>query len=217
MTRQKLKVQCFALSLDGYGAGAEQSLENPLGARGMELMQWFLPTDVFMRMRGQGEGEKGVDNDMAAQGFQGIGAWILGRNMFGPVRGPWPDESWKGWWGDEPPYHVPVFVLTHHKRPPLKMKGGTEFFFVTDGIRSALEQAEQAAGTLDIRLGGGVSTVKQYLGEGLIDELHFARGPALLGRGENLFNDIDLHALGYECEKTVQGERATHIFLHKRA
>jgi dihydrofolate reductase len=217
MTRQKLKVQCFALSLDGYGAGAEQSLENPLGARGMELMQWFLPTDVFMRMRGQGEGEKGVDNDMAAQGFQGIGAWILGRNMFGPVRGPWPDESWKGWWGDEPPYHVPVFVLTHHKRPPLKMKGGTEFFFVTDGIRSALEQAKQAAGTLDIRLGGGVSTVKQYLGEGLIDELHFARGTALLGRGENLFNDIDLHALGYECEKTVQGERATHIFLHKRA
>jgi dihydrofolate reductase len=217
MTKQKLKVQCFALSLDGYGAGADQSLENPLGVRGTELMQWFFPTDVFMRMHAQGVGEKGVDNDMAAQGFQGIGAWILGRNMFGPVRGPWPDESWKGWWGDEPPYHVPVFVLTHHKRAPLKMKGGTEFFFVTDGIHAALNQAKKAAGALDVRVGGGVSTVKQYLREGLVDELHFAMGPALLGRGENLFNDIDLHALGYECEKTVKGERATHIFLRKRA
>jgi dihydrofolate reductase len=168
-------------------------------------------------MHGRDDGETGVDNAMAEQGFGGIGAWILGRNMFGPIRGPWPDESWKGWWGDEPPYHTPVFVLTHHWRPPLQMIGGTEFRFVTDGIQSALERAVAAAGGRDVRLGGGVSTIRQYLSAGLIDELHLAIRPVVLGSGENLFNGIDTHALGYECAKYVPGERATHVFLRKRA
>lgn len=211
-----LRVQSFSLSFDGYGAGPDQDLRNPLGVRGPELMEWFFPTRVFQKMYGQGEGETGVDNRMAEQGFAGIGAWILGRNMFGPVRGPWPDESWQGWWGEEPPYHTPVFVLTHHARAPLRMKGGTEFRFVTDGIHSALTQAKEAAGSLDVRLGGGVSTVRQYLGAGLVDSLHLAMRPVLLGRGENLMAGLDLHALGYECEKTVAGERATHVFLRKR-
>lgn len=212
----KLRVNSFALSLDGYGAGPNQDLQNPLGVRGPELMGWFFPTRVFQKMYGKGEGETGVDNQMAEQGFVGIGAWILGRNMFGPVRGPWPDESWKGWWGEEPPYRTPVFVLTHHARAPLRMKGGTEFRFVTDGIHSALTQAKEAAGSLDVRLGGGVSTVRQYLGAGLVDSLHLAMSPVLMGSGENLMAGLDLHALGYECEKTVAGERATHLFLRKR-
>ena len=164
-----------------------------------------------------GDGETGVDNRMAEQGFEGIGAWILGRNMFGPVRGPWPDDSWKGWWGDEPPYHVPVFVLTHHARAPLTMAGGTEFQFVTDGIHAALEQAKAAAGGLDVRVGGGVSTVRQYLSAGLIDELHLAVRPVLLGKGESLFQGLDLPALGYECAESIAGERATHMILRKRS
>lgn len=213
----KLCVRSFAISLDGYGAGPDQDLHNPLGVRGPELMEWFFPTRVFQRMYGKGEGETGIDNGMAEEGFAGIGAWILGRNMFGPVRGPWPDESWKGWWGEEPPYHTPVFVLTHHVRAPLKMKGGTEFRFVTDGIRSALEQAMKAAGGKDVRLGGGVATVRQYLQAGLIDELHLAVRPVLLGAGENLWNGLDMRALGYEATKSVAGERATHMFLRKRA
>ncbi len=213
----KLRVQSFALSLDGYGAGPNQDLQNPLGVGGPELMEWFFPTRVWRDMQGQGEGgETGVDNAMAEKGFEGIGAWILGRNMFGPVRGPWPDDSWKGWWGDEPPYHTPVFVLTHHARAPLPMKGGTEFRFVTEGIHSALDQARAAAGGRDVRLGGGVATVRQYLQAGLIDELHLAMRPVLLGSGENLMAGIDLRALGYECEKSVAGERATHVFLRKR-
>jgi dihydrofolate reductase len=217
MKKQKLKVQSFALSLDGYGAGTDQGLENPLGVRGTELMQWVFPTDMFVKMHGQGEGERGIDNEIALQGFEGIGAWILGRNMFGPVRGPWPDDSWKGWWGDEPPYHVPVFVLTHHQRKPLEMKGGTVFHFVTGGIHEALEKAKAAAQGKDVRLGGGVSTVRQYLMQGLVDELHFAVSPVLLGHGEHLYKDLDLNSLGYVCEKTVRGERATHVFLQKHA
>lgn len=213
----RLLVRSFALSLDGYSAGPDQDLQNPLGVNGLELMEWFFPTRVWRAMHGQGEdGETGVDNSMAEQGFDAIGAWILGRNMFGPVRGPWPDESWKGWWGDEPPYHTPVFVLTHHARSPLKMKGGTEFRFVTDGIQSALDQAKAAAGGRDVRLGGGVATVRQYLQAGLIDELHLAMRPVLLGSGENLMTGIDLRALGYECVNSVAGERATHVFLRKR-
>jgi dihydrofolate reductase len=213
----RVRVQSFAVSLDGYGAGPDQSLQNPLGVRGPELMAWFFPTRVFRKMHGGGEdGETGVDNGIAEQGFAGIGAWILGRNMFGPVRGAWPDKSWKGWWGEEPPYHVPVFVLTHHPRTALGMKGGTDFHFVTDGIRSALEQARAAAGGRDVRIGGGVSTLRQYLSAGLIDELHLAVSPVLLGAGENLFAGLDLHALGYECVKTVAGERATHVFLRKK-
>ncbi|MFL6647259.1 MAG: dihydrofolate reductase family protein [Sulfurifustaceae bacterium] len=213
----KLRVQSFAISIDGYGAGPSQDLQNPLGVRGIELMEWFFPTRVFRQMQGQEDGETGVDNEMAEQAFTGIGAWILGRNMFGPVRGPWPDDSWKGWWGDEPPYHTPVFVLTHYVRAPIKMKGGTEFRFVTEGIHAALEQAKAAAGGLDVRLGGGVSTVRQYLRAGLIDEMHLAVRPVLLGSGENLWNGIDMHALGYEGARSVAGERATHVFLRKRA
>jgi dihydrofolate reductase len=167
-------------------------------------------------MHGEPDGETGVDNGIAEQGLSGLGAWILGRNMFGPIRGPWPDENWKGWWGDEPPYHTPVFVLTHHPRAPIPMKGGTEFRFVTDGIHAALEQAKAAAGDRDIRLGGGVSTIRQFLRAGLIDELHLALRPVLLGEGEHLLHDIDLRALGYECWKSVAGERATHLYLRKR-
>jgi len=210
-------VQSFAVSIDGYGAGPNQNLQNPLGVRGPELMEWFFPTRVFRNMRGMGEGETGTDNAMAEQSFANIGAWILGRNMFGPVRGPWPDESWRGWWGEEPPYHTPVFVLTHHPRAPLKMKGGTEFRFVTDGIHAALEQAKGAAGGRDVRLGGGVATLRQYLQARLIDELHLALRPVLMGSGEPLWQGIDLHALGYECARHVAGERALHVFLRKRA
>ncbi|HUJ86377.1 MAG TPA: dihydrofolate reductase family protein [Burkholderiales bacterium] len=213
----RLRVQSFALSIDGYGAGPNQDLRNPLGVGGPELMEWFFPTRVWRRMQGQDGGETGIDNDMAERGLAGIGAWILGRNMFGPVRGPWPDESWKGWWGEEPPYRTPVFVLTHHARAPLGMAGGTEFRFVTGGIGAALEQARAAAGGRDIRLGGGVDTVRQYLRAGLIDELHLALRPVLLGTGEHLMGGIDLRALGYECAPPVAGERALHVFLRKRA
>ena len=211
----RLRVMCFCVSFDGFGAGPDQSLENPLGVRGMELADWLFPTRVWKTMYGKGPAEAGIDNGFAEQGFDNLGAWILGRNMFGPVRGPWPDENWKGWWGEEPPYHVPVFVLTHHARKPLAMKGGTEFRFITDGIHSALEQAKAAAGGRDIRLGGGVATIRQYLQAGLIDDLHLAMRPVLLGRGEPLLQGLDLDALGYACEKTVAGERATHVLLRK--
>jgi len=211
----KLRVQSFGVSMDGYAAGPDQSLRNPLGVGGPELMEWFFPTRVFQKMYGQGEGENGVDNRLAEEGFANLGAWILGRNMFGPVRGPWPDESWRGWWGEEPPYHVPVFVLTHHARKPLEMKGGTVFHFVTDGIQPALEQAKAAALGKDVRLGGGVATIRQYLRARLIDELHLAIRPVLLGSGEHLWHDLNLRALGYECAKHVAGERALHVFLRK--
>ncbi|HKT29349.1 dihydrofolate reductase family protein [Dyella sp.] len=213
----KLRVHSFAVSLDGYAAGPDQSLDYPLGVRGPELMEWFFHTRTWQRMHGKGDGEAGVDSDVAEQGFANIGAWIIGRNMFGPVRGPWPDESWKGWWGEEPPYHTQVFVLTHYPRAPVKMAGGTEFVFVTDGIHAALEQAMHAAGDRDIRLGGGVSTVRQYLQAGLIDELHLAVRPVLLGTGEQLWQGLDAHALGYRCTKHVAGERATHVFLSRES
>ncbi len=212
----RLRVQSFAISIDGYGAGPNQDLRNPLGVKGPELMEWFFHTRLWRQMYGEGNGETGIDNDIAEQGFAGIGAWIIGRNMFGPVRGPWPDESWKGWWGEEPPYHVPVFVLTHYARPPLIMAGGTVFHFVTAGIHAALEQAIAAAGGKDVRLGGGVATIRQYLRAALIDELHLAISPVLLGSGEHLLHDIDLCALGYECAKSVAGERATHVYLRRR-
>src|SRR5947207_1644391 len=213
----KLRVSCFAVSLDGYGAGPDQSLEHPLGIGGLGLHEWLFPTRTWQAAHGNMGGETGIDDDFAARGLTNIGAWILGRNMFGPVRGPWPDDSWKGWWSEEPPYHTPVFVLTHHPRAPLRMKGGTEFRFVTEGIHAALEQARAAAGARDIRLGGGVSAIRQYLLAALIDELHLAIRPVLLGSGEHLLNDIDMRALGYECAKYVAGERATHVFLRKRA
>jgi dihydrofolate reductase len=213
----KLRVQSFAVSLDGFSAGPHQDLQNPLGVGGPELMEWFFSTDLWKRMHGLGEGETGVDNAMAERGFDGIGAWILGRNMFGPVRGPWTDDSWKGWWGEEPPYHVPVFVLTHYARAPIAMKGGTVFHFVTDGIESALAQAKAAAGENDVRLGGGVATVREYLKARLIDELHLALQPVVLGAGESLFGGMDLRSLGYECTEHVAGERATHMFVRKKA
>jgi dihydrofolate reductase len=212
----KLRVASFAMSIDGFGAGPRQDLQNPLGVGGMMLHEWFFATRVWRRMQGQEGGETGVDDQMAERGFAGVGAWILGRNMFGPVRGPWPDESWKGWWGDEPPYHTPVFVLTHHARAPLKMKGGTEFRFVTDGIHAALEQANASAKGQEVRVGGGAATIRQYLQAGLIDELHLVVRPVLLGSGEPLLNGIDMRALGYECAESVAGERATHVFLRKR-
>ena len=179
-------------------------------------MEWFMHTRFWHKMQGDDGGETGVDNRIAEQGFDGIGAWILGRNMFGPVRGPWPDDSWKGWWGEEPPYHTPVFVLTHHSRAPLAMAGGTEFRFVTTGIQAALDQARAAAGKRDVRLGGGVAAVRQYLQAGLVDEMHLAIRPVLLGRGEHLLNGIDMPALGYECTNHLTGERATHVFLSRR-
>ena len=213
----ELKVCCFSVTIDGFGAGPNQSLQNPMGERAGGLHQWFRGTRTFRRMLGdESKGTDGPDEDFAARAFENVGAWILGRNMFGPVRGDWPDDSWRGWWGDEPPYHTPVFVLTHYPRTPFRMAGGTEFRFVTEGIHAALEQATAAAGGRDVRLGGGVSTVRQYLRAGLIDELHLAISPVLLGTGEHLFNGIDTHALGYECEKYVPGERAAHVFLRKR-
>jgi dihydrofolate reductase len=213
----KVKVQSFAVSIDGFAAGPHQDLQNPLGIRGPELMEWFFHSRVWRKMHGQSDGEIGIDNQIAEQGFAGIGAWILGRNMFGPVRGPWPDESWKGWWGEEPPYHTPVFVLTHHPRPPLRMKGGTEFHFVTEGIHAALENAKAAAGGEDIRIGGGAATVRQFLQAGLIDEIHLAVRPILLGSGEQLFAGIDWRERGYEPAKHVAGERALHVFIKKTA
>lgn len=211
----KLRVQGFSLSLDGYGAGPGQDAQNPLGLRGPELMEWFFPTQVFRKMYRGDDGETGIDNGMAEQGFANIGAWILGRNMFGPVRGPWPDETWKGWWGDDPPYHGPVFVLTHFPRSSITMQGGTVFHFVTDGIESALQQAMAAAQGKDVRVGGGASTVRQYLNARLIDEMHLAVRPVLLGAGERIFDGLDLPALGYTCEKSVAGERATHMFIRR--
>jgi dihydrofolate reductase len=212
----KLRVQCFAISLDGYGAGPNQDVEHPLGVNGTDLMEWFFHTRVWRAMHGLSGGETGIDNAIAEEGFRGIGAWILGRNMFGPVRGPWPDDSWKGWWGDEPPYHTPVFVLTHHARPPLTMAGGTEFRFVTEGIHEAVEQAIAAAAGKDVRVGGGVATIRQLLRAALIDELHLAVRPLLLGCGEPLLTGLDLRSLGYACERVAPGERATHAFLRKR-
>jgi dihydrofolate reductase len=210
-------VRSFAVSLDGYGAGPDQSLDHPLGVRGSEMMEWLFHTKVWRDMHGVGSGETGVDNEVAEQGFTNIGAWILGRNMFGPIRGPWPDESWRGWWGEEPPYHVPVFVLTHHARPPLTMKGGTVFHFVTDGIQAALERAKHAAVDRDVRIGGGVATIRQFLQAGLIDEMHLAVRPVLMGSGEHLWHDLDLAALGYECTRQVAGERAFHVSIGRRA
>jgi dihydrofolate reductase len=207
----KLKVQSFTISLDGFGAGPDQSLQNPLGVGGEELHGWLVETRTFHQLSHRDSGSTGVDDRFAQRGFDNIGAWILGRNMFGPVRGPWPDESWRGWWGDDPPYHVPVFVLTHHARAPVTMKGGTTFHFVTDGIEAALQRARAAAGGRDVRLGGGVSTIRQYLEAKLIDEMHIAISPLLLGSGEALFSGIDLPALGYRVSEHVTTPNATHV------
>jgi len=212
----KLCVRAFTISLDGFGAGPDQSLENPLGVEGENLHRWFFPTKIFQKMLGKDRGTDGVDNDFAEKSFENIGAWIMGRNMFGPVRGPWPDESWKGWWGDNPPYHVPVFVLTHHKRPSLTMEGDNVFHFVSDSIEEVLAQAKEAAKGKDVRIGGGVAIVRQYLEARLIDEMHLAQSPILLGRGENLFAGLDLPALGYVCADHVATPAATHLIIKKQ-
>ena len=212
----KVKVAAFSISLDGFGAGPRQDLNNPLGVRGVELHGWFRPTEVFKKMQGQSGGSQGIDNDFALRSFENVGAWILGRNMFGPIRGPWKDDSWKGWWGSNPPYHVPVFVLTHHARAPLVMEGGTTFHFVTDGSESALKQAKEAANGKDVRIGGGVSTVHQYLAASQIDEIHLAISPVLLGEGENLFAGLNLPKLGFAPGKIVHGENATHILIERK-
>jgi len=211
----KVRVAAFSVSLDGYGAGREQSVAAPLGRGGEQLHTWVLLTRTFRAIHGDGGGTTGVDDDFAAASFAGVGAWILGRNMFGPVRGPWPDDDWKGWWGDEPPYHTPVFVLTHHARAPLAMAGGTTFHFVTDGIEAALERARAAAGGGDVRIGGGVATVRQYLLAGLVDEIHLALAPALLGGGEALLAGIDLPALGFTVVRHAATENALHVVLAK--
>jgi len=213
----KLRVCCFGLSLDGFGAGPDQDENNPLGVGGMALHEWFVPTRTFQAMLfGNDSGETGTDDDFARRGIENVGAWILGRNMFGPVRGPWPDESWKGWWGDNPPYHCEVFVLTHHAREPVTMAGGTTFHFVTDGIRTALDRATSAAAGKDVRVGGGVATVRQYLQAGLVDEMHFAVAPALLGSGEHLLAGLDLPTLGLECKEYVGTAKAAHYVLARR-
>jgi dihydrofolate reductase len=209
-------VHGFAISIDGYSAGPNQSLQNPLGVGGLALHDWFFPTRTFQGMHGKGGGAAGIDDDFAARGIVNIGAFIMGRNMFGPVRGAWPDETWKGWWGDDPPFHTPVFVLSHHARPPISMAGGTTFHFVTDGIQAALQQAFAAASGKDVRVGGGVATIQQFLRAGLIDYLHLAMAPILLGSGEPLFADMDMLKLGFQCTEHVATPMATHVVLTKR-
>ena len=209
-------VNSFSISVDGFGAGPDQNLDNPLGVGGMRLHEWAFATRSFNAMHGAGQGESGtVDDGYVARGMANVGAWILGRNMFGPVRGAWPDDTWRGWWGDDPPYHCPVFVLTHHPRESIQMAGGTTFHFVTDGVDAALERGRAAAGDRDVRIGGGVSTLRAYLQARAIDEMHIAVSPVLLGRGESLFNGLDLPALGYQVASSEQGERATHLMFRR--
>jgi dihydrofolate reductase len=212
----KLRVNAFTLSLDGFGAGPDQTLQNPLGVGGEDLHKWMIGTHTFRKMvMGKEGGTTDTDDDFAVRSFDNVGAWILGRNMFGPIRGEWPDDNWKGWWGTNPPYHVPVFVLTHYKRDPIEMEGGTTFHFVTGGIHDALDQAKAAAGGKDVRVGGGVSTIRQYLKEKLIDELHLAVSPVLLGKGENLFAGLDMLELGYQCTEQVATALATHVTIKR--
>lgn len=213
----KVKVQCFGVSIDGFGAGPDQSLKNPLGTGGTGLMEWAFPTKTMQQqVFGQEGGETGIDDDFAARGFANVGAWILGRNMFGPGRGPWGTSDWKGWWGDNPPYHCDVFILTHHGREPISMQGGTVFHFVTDGIEAALDRARASAKGKDIRIGGGVATVRQYVQAGLVDEIHLAQSPVLLGSGEPLFDGLNLQAMGFRCVERASSEKATHIVLARR-
>lgn len=213
-----LRVESFTISLDGFGAGPNQDLNNPLGVGGTSLHGWAFSTRTFRKMvfGTEGGSTEGIDEDFAARGFRNIGAWILGRNMFGPVRGPWPDESWRGWWGENPVYHAPVFVLTNHARPPLVMEGGTTFHFVTDGIAAALAQARKSAEGKDVRIGGGVNVIQQYLRQRLIDEIHVAIAPVLLGSGERLFEGMDLLALGYACTRHEASPHATHVVLTRQ-
>ncbi|MFY9665670.1 MAG: dihydrofolate reductase family protein [Candidatus Cybelea sp.] len=211
----KVRVESFGVSIDGYGAGLRQDLEHPLGVGAEAIFEWFFETRTFHAMQGEDGGETGIDDEFAKRGFENVGAWIIGRNMFGPIRGPWPDEAWNGWWGDDPPFHVPVFVLTHHRRESLAMQGGTTFHFVTEGIEAALARAREAAGRHDVRIGGGVATIREYLRAGLIDEMHLAVVSVLLGAGEQLFAGIDLPELGYAVEATTAARRATQVVVAK--
>ena len=213
----RLRVHSFSISLDGFGAGPHQSADNPLGVGGRALHEWSFATRTFQKMFGGDGGNTGIDDDFAAAGFANIGAWIIGRNMFGPIRGPWVDEAWKGWWGDDPPYHVPVFVLTHHPRATIRMAGGTSFHFVTEGIEAALRRAVEAAAGKDVRIGGGVATIQQYLRAGLVDEMHLAIAPVLLGSGERLFAGLNTVELGYRCLRHVATPGVTHVVLGKSA
>jgi dihydrofolate reductase len=213
----KLRVHSLAMSVDGFVAGPRQDLDNPLGVGGLAMHQWAFATRTFKQLHGAEGGATGVDDDFVARGFANVGAWILGRNMFGPIRGAWPDENWRGWWGNDPPFHVAVFVLTHYPRAPIQMQGETTFNFVTDGIRAALDRAVEAAGGRDVRLGGGAATIREYLRAGLVDDLHLAMTPVLLGAGEPLFTGIDLAALGYRCTGQVAGHAATHFLITKHA
>jgi dihydrofolate reductase len=215
MTR--VRVETFTISLDGYGAGPDQCVENPLGVGGEALHDWLVGTHTWRQAHGKEGGTAGIDDEFAARSSRNVGAWIMGRNMFGPVRGPWPDMSWKGWWGKNPPFHGPVFVLTHHAHPPMEMEGGTTFHFVTGGIHEALDQARSAADGKDVQIGGGADTIRQYLRAGLIDELHVAIVPLLLGSGERLFEGVDLRAAGYECVQFVASDKATHVVLARQA
>lgn len=217
MAMTRVRVACFTLSLDGFAAGPHQDIDHPLGVGGTDLHPWLVGTRTFQRtLFGADGGTTGIDDDFAARGFQNVGAWILGRNMFGPIRGVWPDLDWKGWWGDSPPYHVPTFILTHHPRPVIEMEGGTTFHFVTGGIHEALDRARAAADGMDVRIGGGANTIQQFLRAGLVDELHVAISPVLLGGGERLFDGVDARALGYECVEFVASEKATHVVLRRR-
>jgi dihydrofolate reductase len=212
----RMRVNSFTISLDGYGAGPNQDLANPLGVGGMALHEWVFATHTFRKMHGGEGGATGIDDDFAARGFENVGAWIIGRNMFGPIRGPWPDNAWKGWWGEDPPYHTPVFVLTNHARASIEMSGGTTFHFVTKGIHAALKRAVDSAGGKDVRVGGGVATIRQYLRAGLIDEMHLAMSPVLLGSGECLLEGIDMPKLGYQCAKHVATDKAMHFVITKQ-
>ena len=212
----KVRVAAFTISVDGFGAGPDQSLDDPLGRGGEELHRWLLGTRTFRELQGEvGDASQGIDDQFVRRSFDGIGAWIMGRNMFGPIRGPWPDDDWKGWWGDEPPYHVPTFVLTHHRRAPVAMAGGTTFHFVSDGIASALAQARAAAGERDVRIGGGVALIRQFLEADLIDEMHLVVSPILLGHGESLLEGIDLPARGFRVAERAPGESALHVVLQR--
>lgn len=214
----QVRVGSFTISLDGYGAGPSQDIHNPLGVGGTDLHQWAMATRSFQRtLFGADGGTTGIDDDFAARGFENVGAWILGRNMFGPIRGPWPDTNWKGWWGPNPPYHVPVFILTHHARQLIEMEGGTTFHFVTGGIHEALDRAREAADDMDVRIGGGPNTIQQYRRAGLIDEMHLAVAPVLLGGGERLFEGVDLRAAGYECVQFMASEKAIHFVVRRQA
>lgn len=210
-----IKVAAFSVSLDGFGAGLDQSVNNPLGVGGEDLHTWIVTTKMFHRMSGKAGGIEGVDNDIAERSMKNIGAWIMGRNMFGPVRGPWPDDEWKGWWGETPPYHVPVFVVTHYPRAPIEMAGGTSFHFITGGILPALEAARKVAGNKDIRIGGGVSTIRQFLQAGYLDEIQLTFSPVFLGSGEHLFSGVDLSGLGFNKIEKINGEKGLHVILRK--